>query len=378
MIYLDNAATTFPKPKEVYKAADEAIRNYTFNSGRGSYKKAKEISEIIKETRSQIADLVDIENENKVIFTPSATYALNQIIFGLEYEKKDNIYITPFEHNSIIRPLKCMQEKYNLNIITIPFNKETWELETDNLKELFEKKKPKYIFMSTVSNVTGYIIPIEQILKLSSKFKSINILDASQSFGIVPINFKNLNIDALVFAGHKSLHGPFGIAGFIKNTDFKLASTISGGTGSDTLNQHMPDDMPTKYEAGSPNSTAIFILLNSIKWLKKVDVLKKKKELTKYLIEKLEQLINVTLYLPKNREKCEGIVSINIDGYTPDEVGTVLDNEFDIAVRTGYHCAPFVHDFIDSKDRAGTVRISLGYFTTKEEIDKLISAIESL
>lgn len=378
MIYLDNAATTYPKPKIFYDSVEDAFKNYSFNSGRGAYTKAQEVSKVIEDTRKKIAKIAGSQNYNNVVFTPSATASLNQIITGFQYNRGINVYVTPFEHNSIIRPLNYMKEKYDFNIIEIPFNKDTWELEEEELIKLFENNTPTYVFMSHVSNVSGYILPVSTITNLAKKYDAVTIVDAAQSFSTVKLNINENKVDYLVFAGHKSLYGPFGIAGFIVNTNNKLDVNFSGGTGSDTMNYMMPEELPQRHEAGSPNSSAIYLLNKSLDFVMNNNVYEKKKELTDYLIEKLRDLINVELYLPEDINKCEGIVSFNVDGYLPDEVGKILNDEFDIAVRTGFHCAPRIHEFIGTKDKMGTVRVSLGFFNTKEEIDKLVEAIETL
>ncbi len=375
MIYLDNAATTFPKPEEVYLALDKANREYAFNSGRGSYKKAKETSKIIDETREEIGELVGV-NKNKVVFSTSATESLNIIIFGLEWKEGDNVYITPFEHNSILRPLEEIKKRYNINIEMIPFDKETWEI-SENIEDVFILKKPRCIFCSAKSNVTGYELPYKEIFELRKKYKSTNILDGSQSFG-VDKNITAENVDFIVFAGHKSLYSSFGIAGFIDCNSTNLKKFLFGGTGSDSLNMNMPDELPIKYEAGSKNAVAIYGLHESIKWLRKNNIKEKEKMLFSYFCDKIKDNKKIITYLPENTKNCTGIISINVKGYTADEVGVILDEEFDICVRTGYHCSPLVHDFIDSKEHYGTVRISFNYFNTTEDIDRLIEALETL
>lgn len=375
MIYLDNAATTFPKPEEVYLALDRANREYAFNSGRGSYKKAKEISKIIDETREGIGTFVGVD-KNKVVFSASATEALNIIIFGLEWKEGDNVYVTPFEHNSILRPLAEIKKRYNINIEIIPFDKETWEV-SENIDDIFAIKNPKYIFCSAKSNVTGYELPYQKIFELGNKYKSINILDAAQSFG-VDKSVTCENVDFIVFAGHKSLYASFGIAGFIDCKGSEIKKLFFGGTGSDSLNMDMPNDLPNKYEAGSKNSVAIYGLNASIKWIKRNDIKGKEKMLFSYFCDKIKDNKKIITYLPENTENFTGIISINVKGYTSDEVGTILDEEFDICVRTGYHCSPLVHDFIDSKEYYGTVRISFNYFNTIEDIDILIEALKTL
>lgn len=375
MIYFDNAATTYPKPEEVYLALDRANRN-AFNSGRGGYKVAREVSKIIDTTRQAILDLNNIKT-GKVIFTSSATNALNDIILGLDLKEGVNIYISPFEHNSVIRPLEELKRLLNVNVIILPFDNETWELNEDEMLNMFALNKPSCVILSQVSNVTGFILPYERIFKSSAKYSSINILDSSQGYGIVPVNEIN-NISYIVFAGHKSLYSSFGIAGYIKLKEDKLKHRLFGGTGSDTLNPNMEDKYPLGYEAGSPNIVAITALNESIKWLMKNDVYKDERELTNYLINELKKVKKCILYLPQDIDKCFGIVSINITGYTSEDVGMILDDEFDICVRTGYHCAPYIHDFIGDLVYNGSVRISINYFNSKEDVNNLIRALESL
>lgn len=375
MIYLDNAATTYPKPESVYKKIDYANRELAFNSGRGSYKKSKEVSEIIDDTRKIIAKWVNESNYNKVIFSTSSTEALNRIIFGIEWREGDNVYVSPFEHNSIIRPLEKIKELYNINIRIIEFDKETWEI-SEELEDQFAMNNPKYIFMSSKSNVCGLKLPFKQVFEMGKKYSSINILDASQSFG-VDKEINNINTDFIIFAGHKSLYATFGVAGFIITGNYELKTTIFGGTGSDTLNPNMPDVLPGRYEAGSKNSIALIGLNESCKWLEKTNVEEKEIELTEYLYSKIEELNNIICYLPKDKNKCIGILSINVKNYLAEEVGRILDDEFDICVRTGYHCSPYIHDFLGTKEFGGTIRISLNYFNTKEDINKLIESLKT-
>ena len=287
MIYLDNAATTYPKPEEVYVALDKANRN-AFNTGRGSYKCARVASEIKESVRNKILELNNLKN-GKVIYTNSATVSLNELIFGIDLKENDFVYISPFEHNSIIRPLEELKKRIKINIEIIPFDKETWNPDYDKINDMFAIHHPSAIFLSQVSNVTGYILPYENIFKLSEKYNSINILDASQGFGIVPIsNYENINY--IVFAGHKSLYASFGIAGYIKLKNDKLKQNIFGGTGSDTMNPNMPNTIPEGYEAGSPDIVSICGLNASIDWINSTDIYTHEKGLTDYLIEKLKEV----------------------------------------------------------------------------------------
>ncbi len=375
MIYLDNAATTYPKPEEVLKALDIANRN-AFNTGRGSYKVARESSKIIDETREKILKLNNMKS-GEVVFTASATQSLNDIILNLEIDNGDNIYISPFEHNSIVRVLEHLKELKQINVFTIPFFKETWELDKEKLKNMFALNKPKLILVSQVSNVTGFKVPYIDIFKFSEQYNSINVLDSSQAFGILKIDDYS-NINYIVFAGHKSLYSSFGIAGFIKLKNDKLNHVIYGGTGSDTMNPLMPEKGTNVYEAGSPNIVAISGLHASIDWLNSVNIQQEEEKMTTYLIKELKKIKKVKLFIPEDISKIFGVISFAVEGYESDEVGKILDDEFDICVRTGFHCAPLVHDFIDSLGYNGTIRCSLSYFSTKEDIDSLINALKTL
>lgn len=375
MIYFDNAATTYPKPEEVYQALEYANRNLAFNAGRGSYQQAKDATQMIEETREELASFVHTERSN-VVFTTSATEAMNLIIFGLEWKEGDNVYVSPFEHNSIMRPLEEIKKRYHINIRVLPFDKKTWMVQ-EQLEDYFTINKPNYIFCSSKSNVTGYKLPVKKIFELGKKYNSMNILDASQSYG-VDRKITSANTDFIIFAGHKSLYASFGIAGFVKLTNRKLKSYLLGGTGSDSLNLQMPEEEPIRYEAGSKNIVAIYGLHESIKWLKKKEVDMKEHLLFTYLYEKIKDNNKIIKYVPEDIQKCSGILSINVENYTAEEVGNILNEEYQICVRTGYHCCPLVHDFLDSKKYYGTVRISMNYFNTEEEIDQLVNAINSL
>lgn len=377
MIYLDNAATTFPKPEEVYQAVDYTQRNTAVNVGRGSYKVASDVMKIVDETRYLMADLLGAGNPANVVFTPSATIAANQIIMGLEWDDYKTVYVSPFEHNAIARPLHLMQEKYNFQIIILPFDSQTQELDQENTEFLFSQNPPDYVFINHISNVTGAVIPIEKITELAKQYEATVIVDASQSAGLEPINMIKMNIDYLIFAGHKNLYASWGIGGFVSTIPSRLETVLAGGTGSDSLNLNMSAEFPGGFEVGSANIIAIASLNASLKWLRSIGIsviAKKKAELMKYLIQGLTEL-GVKLYLPTHHTS---VVSFNVDVYSARDIGMILSEEYDIAVRTGYHCAPYVHDLIKSHPYEGTVRVSIGYFNTKEDIDLLLDGLRSL
>lgn len=375
MIYLDNAATTYPKPSVVYDAIEKGNKDFSFNAGRGSYKKSKECCAIIQDFKTQIANFAQNNSEN-VTLVSSATEALSIIINGIDFQEGDNVYISPFEHNAIVRNLYNIQKTININIQILPFDKNTWEPDIDKINDIFVLNKPKAIFISQISNATGLMIDYKNLFKKGKEYGAICILDSAQSFGILTVDTKD--VDFIVFAGHKSMYGVFGVGGFININNTKLNLIKAGGNGSNSLNHNMPESGGIRYEAGSPNIPAIYATKIAFEWVLANDIFSKEKELTDYLISELKKISKIKVYLPKDFSNIFGIVSFSIDGYTSDEIGEILDNEFDIAIRTGYHCAPFVHDFIGSTFSHGTGRISIGCFNTKQDVDNLIKALGTL
>ncbi len=381
MIYLDNAATTFPKPECVYAATDNAQRSMAVNAGRGTYSSAREAAILIDDTRSLIAKLVRADNSNDVVFSPSATVAMNQVIGGINWSGVTNVYITPFEHNAVVRPLTLAAQKSDFTVNMIPFNGKTQCLDIDNMTNMFALKHPDVVFVNHISNVTGLILPVAEIIREAKKYNAICVVDVSQSMGLVDINIKEIGADFLVFAGHKNLYAHFGIGGFIRGNNHSLDVFLAGGTGSDSLNSYMPSSMPSKYEPASHNIIAIASLNASIKWLNetKIDtVYTHKKQLTQYATQKLSSLTDLKLYTPNDQDNHIAIVSFTHSSYTPSELAEILDADFDIAVRCGYHCAPHVHGLIGTENTMGTVRVSMSYFSNYNDIDKLFLALNDL
>lgn len=376
MIYLDNAATTFPKPEIVYKSMDDMNRQ-AVNSGRGEYKAAQRMSQIISDTKQKIRKLVKADINVPVVFSPSITIALNQIINGLDLVGGGNIYVSPYEHNAVARTVAHVSKNTGMNVIEMPLNA-SYEIDIDKLKYLFAKEKPRYIFCTHVSNVTGYILPVKEIFDEGKKYDSVNILDSAQSLGLLPINSQNLNVDIIAFAGHKTLYGPLGIGGFLNITGVKLKTFITGGTGSDSLNLEMPAGAETRYEPASANIVAIAGLQAALTCLDQEAVFNHEKQMTEYLIEKLMNIKGVRILGPKDTEQRIGIVSIVFDNFASDDAGMILDEDFDIAVRTGYHCSPYIHKYLNDQSKRGTVRISLGQFNSLADINKLIVAIKDI
>ena len=377
MVYLDNAATTFPKPESVYVAMDKINREGSVNAGRGSYKLAQNASELIVDTKMKIRQLVHLDISAAVIFSPSITIAMNQIISGLHLRENAVVYVSPYEHNAVARSLFKLSKEIALVIKELPLD-DNLEIDVEKMKYEFSKDKPDAVFCTHISNVTGYILPIKEIFAEAKKHGSINVLDSAQSMGLIELRADLIDVDLIGFTGHKTLYGPFGIGGFINVSGVDLDTFIAGGTGSDSLNLEMPSGKESKFESASTNIIAVAGLNAALVNLNQKEHLAYEQELTSYLIEKLSLIKGIKLYLPSSTEKHVGIVSFTLEDMNSEDVGIILDEDFNIAVRTGYHCAPYIHKYLRDERFLGTIRVGLSQFTTKSDIDQLIDALEEI
>lgn len=377
MIYLDNAATTFPKPERVYTALETANRELSFNAGRGSYKAARAASAIIDDTKNRLLSLFHATGYADIVFTPSVTHALNQVLNGLDLTENSVIYVSPYEHNAVARTVYQLSVNSGASVKMLPLTKDL-QIDLEKAKYQFSITSPSAVILNALSNVTGYILPVAEIFLMAKEYGAITVLDAAQAAGLIDLDMPALNADVLCFAGHKTLMGPFGIGGFLIKHGITLKKVLTGGTGSASLTLDMPEEAPGRYEASSTNVVAIAGLNASLKGLDINEHRKTLRELTEYLLEALNGIPSVNLMGTFDTDKTLGIVSFVVEGYQSDEVGIILDDEYDIAVRTGYHCAPYIHDYLGDKPYHGTIRIGIGQFNTKEDIDALISAIKSL
>lgn len=377
MIYLDNAATTFPKPERVYTALETANRELSFNAGRGSYKAARAASAIIDDTKNRLLSLFHATGYADIVFTPSVTHALNQVLNGLDLTGNSVIYVSPYEHNAVARTVYQLSVNSGASVKMLPLTKDL-QIDLEKAKYQFSINSPSVVILNALSNVTGYILPVAEVFLMAKEYGAITVLDAAQAAGLIDLDMPALNADVLCFAGHKTLMGPFGIGGFLIKHGITLKKVLTGGTGSSSLTLDMPEEAPGRYEASSTNVVAIAGLNASLKGLDINEHRKTLRELTEYLLEALNSIPSVNLMGTFDTDKTLGIVSFVVEGYQSDEVGIILDDEYDIAVRTGYHCAPYIHDYLGDKPYHGTIRIGIGQFNTKEDIDALISAIKSL
>ena len=377
MIYLDNAATTYPKYEAVYSAMDDANRRLSVNAGRGSYDAAKEASTLIEETRNQILTLFHAKDIADAVFTPSVTHAINQVLRGYQLGPDSVVYITPYEHNAVARTIADLQKSTGCRVEFIPLE-EDLTIDLDQTEYAFSMVPPDLVVMNALSNVTGYILPIKELCDLAKEYSCMTVVDSAQAAGLIPVDLRSLQADVVCFAGHKTLEGPFGIGGFVirKSSESLIAPVFTGGTGSNSLNTGMPESMPGRYEASSQNIVAIAGLHAALEQCNIDDHYKIMQDLSQYLINGLNSVPKVNIL--GMTENNIGIVSFVVDGYSSGDVGVILNDEFDIAVRTGYHCAPYIHDFLHDRESDGTIRVGLGRFNTIRDIDALIKALHTL
>ncbi|KEI09377.1 cysteine desulfurase [Clostridium sp. K25] len=372
MIYLDNAATSFPKPKEVYYEVFNCMKNYSANPGRGSYKMAIKAEEKILECRERISRIFNIKNFMNVIFTSNATESLNIIIKGI-LNSGDHVISTYIEHNSVLRPLNTMRKKGVL--VTLLKVDKNGYLDLKKLKtEIMNNTKA--IIVNHASNVLGTIQDIKKIGEIAKQNNIIFIVDASQSAGFESIDVEECNIDFLAFPGHKGLLGIEGIGGLYINEKRNIRPYTEGGTGSNSESINQPMFLPDKFESGTKNTPGIAGLCEGLKFIEKVGINNIKKHeigLCKYLKERLIEIPKVIIYGHMDFDNRAPVVSFNIDNIDSSDIGYIL-NKKDICVRTGYHCAPLIHKIIGTQNK-GTIRVSPGYFNTKKDIDVLIECI---
>lgn len=377
MAYFDNAATSYPKPEEVYAFMDTFYRNHGGSAGRGSYTLANTAKGIIDETRCLLQDLLHCPSK-QVIFTPTATIALNMLIQGVAQSEIRNVYISPFEHNAVTRTLHHFEEAKKINVIELTVS-DKLEYDMVRIRYQFDAVKPDLVIISHASNVIGLVAPVEDIFALAKKYGAITIVDMAQTAGLVDLNVGLETIDFAVFAGHKTLLGPTGISGFIMKSDFALSPILFGGTGYDSANQDMPNSIPEKYEMGTLNIAGIAGLNAALKWIMSQTVEK--------LYEAEEQKRNRLITLISNYDfirvigvtegrKYVGIVSCLLDGISSDSAGGIF-SERGISVRTGLQCAPRAHLFLGTYP-AGTIRFSVNSLTNDKDFEELQNALDDI
>lgn len=382
VIYLDNAATTFPKPEKVYVAADKFYRHYGGNAGRGNNPLARTSSRLLAETRERLSEWLGASSAQSVIFAPSSTHALNLAIFGADLKAGEIVYVTPFDHNSMLRPVEHLRKVRSIEVRQIPFARQTYTCQLDKLAAMFQSEPPAMVCMGQASNVCGVMPPIVEIAQLvkRSNPNAKVIIDGSQTAGFYPLPLAHQMIDAFIFSGHKALYGPFGVAGLVLSSDWRPTPLLYGGTGTRSESVEMPLELPSVYEAGSINIWAIAGLYAALEWLGEVGretILEHTLSMAKQLRNILISLPGSTVYMPPEGIPWCGIISFALENMAPQAIETALGAK-GIAVRAGLHCAPWAHRWLGTINNGGTVRFSAGYFNNEGELDKVGQALQDL
>lgn len=376
MIYLDNAATTWPKPEAVYYAMERCMKEIGGNPGRSGHKVALAAGRGIYAVREKLSRLFGIKDPERVVFTLNATEALNLAIRGVLCEG-DHVITTSMEHNSVIRPLHLLEKK------GVKTDKVTCSPEGFLDVAMLERKirpNTKLICVTHASNVSGTILPIAEVGKVARKHGIMFLVDAAQTAGILPIDVETMNIDMLAFPGHKGLYGPQGTGGLFLRAGINPEPLKAGGTGSLSESDEQPDFAPDRFESGTPNTVGIVGLGAGVDFVLETGLEKirtHEQKLLRRLLDGLKEIKQIKVYGPESPEERVGVIPINIGNIGSSEVCFVLDQGFDIATRSGLHCAPWAHRTLGTLEQ-GAVRISLSYFNTEAEIDKTIEALHQI
>lgn len=377
--YLDNAATTWPKPQSVLERMTTIFNEIGVSPGRGGYDAAVTASQFIDDTRNKVARFFNAPDARRVIFTANATDGLNMALAGV-LKPGDHVVTTRLEHNSVLRPLHYLQKNNIITCTHVPFDGRG-VVHPDDIRRAFTPRT-RLVVMTHASNVLGTIQPVEEVGKICQNHGIGFLVDASQSAGQIPVDMGEIGASALVFTGHKSLYGPPGIGGLIIDPDFDIQATRFGGTGIHSASLDQPEEFPHRLEAGTHNLLGIIGLSLCLDFITK-------KEITtihhqgiahlEQLIRELSTIKKITLYgsADISPDQRLAVLTVNLADMDPADLGAILDGDFDIAVRTGLHCAPLAHDTLGTGKR-GAVRFSMGMYNTPEDIDYAVRSMAQI
>jgi len=379
MIYLDNAATSFPKPDAVIRAMSNFLERAGGNPGRSGHRLSIEAGRIVYAAREAIAALFSVRDPLRVIFTLNATHALNLALRGI-VRPGDRVVTTGMEHNAVMRPLRAL-ERAGVRVIVVPCARDG-SLNLDTMRRAIEPGTRRVV-VNHASNVVGTLLPIAEIAQIAHAAGALVLVDAAQTAGVLPIGIEAMGIDLLAFTGHKSLYGPPGTGGLVigEKVDAAIIEPLwRGGTGSRSEFEEQPDDLPDKFESGTPNGVGIaglgagvrFVLERGIENIRAHEV-----ELTRMLIDGLQTIPGVVVHGTRDAEKCTAVVSFTVGNRQVSEIGLRLDEEFSVLCRVGLHCAPAAHRTIGTFPQ-GTVRFAPSIFTTQDDIRVALDAVRKI
>ena len=375
MIYLDNAATSFPKPEQVYDYMCEFYKSRGVNPGRSGYDASLEAEEMVLGTRKMLMEFFGGTTCSRLTFSYNASDSLNMIIQGMT-EKGDHVVTTNVEHNSVLRPLYHLKHDGAIDVSYVPFDDRGY-VDPDDVKKAI-RKNTKMVVVNHGSNVIGTVQPIREIGKICRESGVYFAVDASQTAGTQRIDVGEMNIDLLAFTGHKCLLGPTGIGGSYIGEDVPIRGTRYGGTGVRSAHPFHLEEFPYRMECGTLNIVGVAGLRAGLEWLLERGIggiFAEEMRLYKKLRDGLAAIDNVTLYCAGGDEDHLAVLSFNVDGWEAGDVGTMLDVDYNIACRTGLQCAPLVHSQLGTDKIHGTVRLSVGPFNTEDHVDRAIEAV---
>lgn len=381
LIYLDNAATSWPKPESVYEFMLSFYKRCGVNPGRSGFDQAIEAGNLLEDLRARLTRFFggDEEAPQRLCFGYNATDALNLIIQGT-LQRDDHVVITNLEHNSVIRPVNHLVRDQGVLADFVPFDSRGF-VDPDDIRRAIGPRT-KLVIVNHGSNVLGTVQPVREIGAICRERGVFFAIDASQTAGAVPINMREMNIDLLAFTGHKSLMGSTGIGGLCVREHVRLRHTRSGGTGVRSAHPYHLDEYPYRMEFGTPNMVGVASLWAAQDWIAAQGGVEKihaeEMRLAKKLVEGLRSIDGVTIYCCDDLENHLATLTMNVEGMDAGNVGIMLDVDFDIATRTGLHCAPLVHKQIGTVDIHGGVRFSIGPFNTDEHIESAIGAVTEI
>lgn len=378
MIYLDNAATTSPKPERVVREVDRAMRQYSANPGRGGHKASLDTAKAVFDTRTLVKDFFNMESEEGVIFTPGCTASLNMVIKGV-LRKGDHVVISCLEHNAVLRPLHKLKQHgfidYTVADVVIGDDEATLQSFRSAINA-----RTRMIICTHASNAFGIRLPVERLCALAHSYGILFCMDAAQSAGVLDIKMTDAGYDIVCCAGHKGLYGPMGIGLLLINCDVPMNTLIEGGTGSESFNPAMPGYLPDRFESGTLNIPGICGLGAGIRFVQtkhRERIAEHEMKLIRYAYHRLKNDDRIILYTPEPElEFSAPVLSLNIRNHDSEEVSKYLSERFGIATRAGLHCAPLAHNFMGTSE-SGTVRVAPSVFSTQKEIQILCDALKN-
>lgn len=373
IVYLDNAATSWPKPEPVYAAVDSFMRRIGASPGRSGHSRSIEAGRIVFETRESIAELFGLNRSEQVAFTQNATHAINLALKGI-LAKGDHVIVSSMEHNSMMRPLNFLHDTMGIAITTIECSG-AGSFPLHAFEQSF-REKTKLVAVTHASNVSGTIMPIREMGTICRKKGVLFLVDAAQTAGVIPLDMREDRIDLLAFTGHKSLMGPQGIGGLCLNTDLEIPPLMQGGTGSDSELDVHPGFLPDRLESGTLNTVGVAGLGAGVSYVQEVgidQIRHREAALTALLIRGLQSIEGIRIHGPCDAAKQIGVVSFSAEGARPCEIGLSLDREFRVMSRVGLHCAPAAHRTLGTFPE-GAVRFSLSCLSREDDAVRAVEA----